>query len=213
MRERGRRGDFIEPELAPAPVDAGAAVAGGEGGIPDILSKEQFFNQNQITLQNPYGSQGFFTRLFGRNPSSIDYSNQLDEQTRRQIMDLAYDRYRNPYAKVNILGDEVFGYKETGEVRYGLASLGSSPTTFLGDVVKVPLPKSSQRSVAELIPGLGGIARILPQETMKMIEADSLPGGIPTAAQGRAKYEASKREGSFLENIIAALSGDSDERR
>lgn len=219
MRERGRRGDFIEPELAPAPVDAGAAVAstvgpqGGEGGIADILSKEQFFNQNQITLQNPYGSQGFFTRLFGRDPSSVDYSNQLDEQTRRQIMDLAYDRYRNPFAKVNILGEQVGGNPETGEVRYGLASLGSSPTTFLGDVVKVPLPKSSQRSIAELIPGLGGIARILPQETMKMIEADSLPGGIPTAAQGRAKYEASKREGTFLENIIAALSGESDERR
>jgi len=219
MRETGRRGDFIEPELAPAPVDAGAAVAstvgpqGGEGGIADILSKEQFFNQNQITLQNPYGSQGFFTRLFGRDPSSMDYSNQLDEQTRRQIMDLAYDRYRNPFAKVNILGEQVGGNPETGEVRYGLASLGSSPTTFLGDVVKVPLPKSSQRSIAELIPGLGGIARILPQEKMKMIEADSLPGGIPTAAQGRAKYEASKREGNFLENIIAALSGDSDERR
>jgi len=48
---------------------------------------------------------------------------------------------------------------------------------------------------------------------MKMIEAESLPGGIPTAAQGREKYEASKREGTFLENIMAALSGESDERR
>jgi len=219
MREEGRRGDFTGSEFAPAPVDAGPVAAsnvgpqGGEGGIADILTKEQFFNQNQITLQNPYGSQGFFTRLFGRDPSSVDYSSNIDEATRRQIMDLAYDRYRNPYAKVNILGDEVGGNKETGEVRYGLASLGSSPTTFLGDVVKVPLPKSSQRSIAEMLPIFGGITRILPQETMKMIDAESLPGGIPTAAQGRAKYEASKREGTFLENIMAALSGDSDERR
>jgi len=214
MRERGRRGDFIEPELAPAPVDAGAAVAstvgqqGGGGGIPDILSKEQFFEQNQITLQNPYGSQGFFTRLFGGDPSSIDYSSNIDEDTRRQIMDLAYDRYRNPFAKVNILGKEVFGDRETGEVRYGLDSFGSSPTTFLGDVVRVPLPKSPQRSLAEMAPaGLGLLVRMLPRETMKMIEAESLPGGIPTAAQGREKYEASKRTGNFLDNIKAALSG------
>jgi hypothetical protein len=188
-------------------------VPGADGGIADILTKQDFFDQNQITLQNPYGSQGIMTRMFGINPSTMDYSDQISEQSRRNIMNLAYDRYRNPYAKYNILGEEVGGDKETGEVRYGLASLGSSPTTFLGDVVKVPLPKSSQRSIAELLPVFGGITRILPQETMKMIEAESLPGGIPTAAQGREKYEASKREGTFLENIMAALSGESDERR
>lgn len=185
---------------------------GADGNIVDILTKQEFFDQNQITLQNPYGLQGLFTRKFAQDPSTIDYSANINEATRRQIMDLAYDRYRNPYAKYNILGDQVGGDKETGEVRYGLASFGSSPTTFLGDVVNVPLPKSPQRSLAEILPIFGGITRILPQEKMKMIEAGSLPEyetgkNIPTAAQGREKYEASKRTGTFLENLMASISG------
>lgn len=185
---------------------------GADGGIAEILTKQEFFDQNQITLQNPYGLQGLFTRKFGQDPSTIDYSSNLDEATRRQIMDLSYDRYRNPFAEYNVLGDKVGGNKETGEVRYGLDSFGSSPTTFLGDVVDVPLPKSPQRSLAEILPIFGGITRILPQEKMKMIEAGSLPEyetgkNIPTAAQGRAKYEASKRKGAFLENLMASISG------
>ena len=181
---------------------------GADGNIVDILTKQEFFDQNQITLENPYGLQGLFTRKFAQDPSTIDYSANINEATRRQIMDLAYDRYRNPYAKYNILGDEVGGDKKTGEVRYGLDSFGSSPTTFLGDVIDVPLPKSPQRSLAEMAPaGLGLLVRMLPQEKMKMIEAGSLPGNIPTAAQGREKYKASKRTGSFLDNIKAALSG------
>ena len=197
--------------MASQPLGAVASTIGqqgADGNIADILTKQEFFDQNQITLQNPYGIQGLFTRKFGQDPSTIDHSANIDEATRRQIMDLAYDRYRNPYAKYNILGEEVGGNKETGETRYGLASFGSSPTTFLGDVVDVPLPKSPQRSFAEMAPaGLGLLVRMLPQEKMKMIEAGSLPGGIPTAAQGREKYEASKREGTFLENLKAAVSG------
>ena len=203
--------DISSQAMGSQPLGAVASTIGqqgADGGIAEILTKQEFFNKNQITLQNPYGIQGLFTRKFGQDPSTIDYSGNLDEATRRQIMDLAYDRYRNPFAEYNVLGDKVGGNKETGEVRYGLDSFGSSPTTFLGDVVDVPLPKSPQRSLAEMAPaGLGLLVRMLPQEKMKMIEAGSLPGNIPTAAQGREKYKASKRTGSFLDNIKAALSG------
>ena len=175
---------------------------GADGTIADILTKQEFFDQNNITLANPYGAS-----LFGVDPSGIDYSGNLSEQQRRDIMDLAYDRYRNPFAEYNIFGDKVGGNPETGEVRYGLASLGSSPTTFLGDVVSVPVPKSASRSLAEMAPaGLGFLIRMLPQETRKMIEAGSLPGGTPTAADGRAEYEASKSKkpptlGQFLQSM------------
>jgi len=176
---------------------------GANGGIADILSKQDFFNQNNITLTNPYGAS-----FLGAGPSNVDYSGIFSEQQRGDIMNLAYDRYRNPFAEYNIFGDTVGGNTETGEVRYGLDSFGSSPTTFLGDVVNVPVPKSYSRSLAEMTPaGLGLLIRMLPQEQKKMIEADSLPGGIPTAAEGRAEYEASKRKGTFLDNIKAALSG------
>lgn len=175
---------------------------GATGGLEDILTKKQFFAQNQMTLANPYGIQGIFTRKAGFDPSKIDYSGLMNEKTRRGLMDLAYDRYLNPFAKTNIFGDEVFGNPETGEVRSGLDSFGSPKETYLGDVVDVPVPKSKGRGLAEMIPGgIGLLIKMLPEEKRKMIEARMLPGGTPTAAQGRAEYEASKPKGSFLENF------------
>jgi len=168
------------------------------GGLEDILSKEDFFAQNNMTLTNPYGASPF-----GIDPSKIDYSGNLTEKQRRQIMDLAYDRYRNPFAEKNIFGDDVGGDPETGQVRSGLTSIFTSPMTYLGEVKKVPLPKSPSRSLAEMIPGgLGLLIRMLPQEKRGMIDARELPGGTPTYAQGMQAYEQSKRTGSFLDNLL-----------
>jgi len=168
------------------------------GGLEDILSKEDFFAQNQMTLANPYGFSSF-----GVDPSNFDYSNSLSEKQRRDIMDLAYDRFRNPFAERNIFGREVGGDIETGRVRSGLASIFTPQTTYLGDVRNVPLPKSSGRSLAEMIPGgLGLLIKMLPQEKMGMIDARELPGGAPTYAQGMEAYEKSKRKGSFLDNLL-----------
>ena len=64
------------------------------GGLEDILSKEEFFAQNNMTLTNPYG-----VSRFGLDPSRIDFSDNISEKNRRAIMDLAYDRYRNPLLK------------------------------------------------------------------------------------------------------------------
>lgn len=192
------------------PARVAQAIYGATGGLDDILTKEQFFAKNQITLTNPYGIQGIYTRRAGIDPSKIDYSSLMNEKIRRGLMDLAYDRYRNPFARTNIFGDEVGGNPETGEVRYGLDSFGSPKETYLGDVVDVPVPKSTGRGIAEMIPGgIGLLVKMLPQEKRKMIEARMLPGDTPTAAQGRAEYEASKRKGSFYDNIKAALSGAS----
>ena len=185
------------------PARVAQAIYGATGGLEDILTKEQFFAQNQMTLANPYGIQGLFTRAGKFDPSKIDYSGLMDEKTRRGLMNLAYDRYRNPFARTNIFGDEVGGNPETGEVRYGLDSFGSPKETYLGDVVDAPLPKSKTRGLAEMIPGgIGLLVKMLPEEKRKMIEARMLPGGAPTAAQGRAEYEANKPTGSLLENLL-----------
>ena len=181
---------------------------GATGGLEDILTKEQFFAQNQMTLTNPFGIQGLYTRVGKRPPSSIDYSGLMDEKTRRGLMDLAYDRYLNPFAKTNIFGDEVFGNPETGKVRSGLDSFGSPKETYLGDVVDVPVPKSKARGLAEMIPGgLGLLIRMLPQEKMCMIDARQLPGDAPTYSQGMEAYEQSKGTGSFLDNLLGMGSG------
>jgi hypothetical protein len=173
------------------------------GKTDDVLTKEQFFAQNNMTLTNPYGASPF-----GMDPSKVDYSSNLTEKQRRQIMDLAYDRYRNPFAEKNIFGDDVGGDIETGRVRSGLTSIFTSPMTYLGEVKNVPLPKSPGRSLAELAPaGLGLLIRMLPQEKMGMIDARELPGGAPTYAQGMDAYKKSKRTGSFGEEIRNAIKG------
>ena len=151
-----------------------------------------------MTLTNPYG-----VSRFGLDPSRIDFSDNISEKNRRAIMDLAYDRYRNPFAKKNIFGDDVGGDIETGRVRSGLTSIFTSPMTYLGEVKKVPLPKSPSRSLAEMIPGgLGLLIRMLPQEKMGMIDARQLPGDAPTYSQGMEAYEQSKGTGSFLDNLL-----------
>lgn len=185
------------------PARVAQEIYAATGGLEDILSKEEFFAQNNMTLTNPYGASPF-----GMDPSKVDYSDNLTEKQRRQIMDLAYDRYRNPFAEKNIFGDDVRGDIETGRVRSGLTSIFTSPMTYLGEVKKVPLPKSPSRSLAEMIPGgLGLLIKMLPQEKMGMIDARQLPGDAPTYSQGMEAYEQSKRTGSFLDNIKAALSG------
>ena len=180
------------------PVRVAQEIYAATGGLEDILSKEEFFAQNNMTLTNPYGASPF-----GMDPSKVDYSGNLTEKQRRQIMDLAYDRYRNPFAEKNIFGDDVGGDIETGQVRSGLTSIFTSPMTYLGEVRKVPLPKSPSRSLAEMIPGgLGLLIKMLPQEKRGMIDARELPGGTPTYAQGMQAYEQSKRTGSFLDNLL-----------
>ena len=180
------------------PARVAQEIYAATGGLEDILSKEEFFAQNNMTLTNPYG-----VSRFGLDPSRIDFSDNISEKNRRAIMDLAYDRYRNPFAKKNIFGDDVGGDIETGRVRSGLTSIFTSPMTYLGEVKKVPLPKSPSRSLAEMIPGgLGLLIRMLPQEKMGMIDARQLPGDAPTYSQGMEAYEQSKGTGSFLDNLL-----------
>ena len=180
------------------PARVAQEIYAATGGLEDILSKEEFFAQNNMTLTNPYG-----VSRFGLDPSRIDFSDNISEKNRRAIMDLAYDRYRNPFAKKNIFGDDVGGDIETGRVRSGLTSIFTSPMTYLGEVKRVPLPKSPSRSLAEMIPGgLGLLIRMLPQEKMGMIDARQLPGDAPTYSQGMEAYEQSKGTGSFLDNLL-----------
>jgi len=93
----------------------------GERGDP-ILSQQEFMNVTGRTATNPYGKQGFFSRVFGIDPSKISYSNNIPggNQGIAQLNALAYDRYMNPAARVNVFGDEVGGDPTTGQLRYGV---------------------------------------------------------------------------------------------
>ena len=93
----------------------------GERGDP-VLSQQEFMNVTGRTATNPYGKQGFFSRVFGIDPSKISYTNNIPggNQGIAQLNSLAYDRYMNPAARVNVFGDEVGGDPTTGQLRYGV---------------------------------------------------------------------------------------------
>lgn len=93
----------------------------GERGDP-VLSQQEFMNVTGRTATNPYGKQGFFSRVFGIDPSKISYTNNIPggNQGIAQLNSLAYDRYMNPAARINIFGDEVGGDPTTGQLRTGV---------------------------------------------------------------------------------------------
>ena len=93
----------------------------GERGDP-VLSQQEFMNVTGRTATNPYGKQGFFSRVFGIDPSKISYTNNVPggNQGIAQLNSLAYDRYMNPAARINIFGDEVGGDPTTGQLRTGV---------------------------------------------------------------------------------------------
>ena len=72
-------------------------------GPPDSDNNNQPMNQDEfnqsrgITATNPYGEQGFFSRLFGIDPSNISYENQTSLNQRNAIANNMYSKYRNPF--------------------------------------------------------------------------------------------------------------------
>ena len=54
------------------PARVAQEIYAATGGLEDILSKEEFFAQNNMTLTNPYG-----VSRFGLAPSRIDFSDNI----------------------------------------------------------------------------------------------------------------------------------------
>lgn len=50
-----------------------------------------------VTDRNPYGNEGFFSKVVGIKPESLDYSHLLTQEQRGGIADLTVDRFMNPY--------------------------------------------------------------------------------------------------------------------
>jgi len=69
---------------------------------PEALTYDQFMTATGRTATNPYGDQGFFSRVFGLDPSKIDYTNNFGQNPAksRGIMSAlnsrAYNAYLNP---------------------------------------------------------------------------------------------------------------------
>ena len=68
-----------------------------EGDNNQPMSQTAYNKAQGITATNPYGNQGFFSRVFGIDPSKISYTNLLSQDQINKIAANQYSKYRNPF--------------------------------------------------------------------------------------------------------------------
>jgi hypothetical protein len=110
---------------------------------PDFLSRDEFETASGMTDTNPYGNEGFFSRVFGIDPSKISYANNLGPQGIENVKIQAYDRYLNPFAKFDAFDRPTMG----ADASLGLTRSGVQP----GDMtIYGPAIQSQREGIAGL---------------------------------------------------------------
>ena len=99
--------------------DGGASVSDVRRGYESMnaptragtgyMSRSEFESLSGMTDTNPYGNDGIFTRVFGIDPSKIDYTSHLGARGIENVKKMAYDRFMNPFAKVDVFGNPTMG--------------------------------------------------------------------------------------------------------
>ena len=125
---------------------------GGNETTGEVLSQAGFNQAMNISVKNPYGDQGFFTRVFGIPAEYLDYRS-LGIDT-GGIANLAYARYRNPFVGVKdgqvIPGSGVEGLDDL-KLREGLSA---GEKTRYGEVVSIDRPQGIGEATARTLFGL-----------------------------------------------------------
>jgi hypothetical protein len=107
----GRRGSTVQSRTSGGPNQSDGPTGGfgppvgfdfGTGTAAGTLSPQEFMNVTGRTATNPYGKQGFFSRVFGLDPSKIDYTNNFGRNRGESqgimatLNNRAYNAYLNP---------------------------------------------------------------------------------------------------------------------
>ena len=153
-------------------MDPGQMQAAGFNAGYGFAAQDAFNTAHGITATNPYGKQGFFSRVFGIDPSKIDYSSNMSLDTRLDIANNQFSKYANPQNKPGMLGyNPDFPTAKEGELRSGVQSAGYK--TKFGDV----MGQARQQSVGEMIArGLASLTPIGPIVGMLGTQEYGLPG-------------------------------------
>ena len=110
----------------------------GSGERAGTLSQQEFMNVTGRTETNPYGNEGFFSRVFGIDPSKINYAANTPGgiATLNKVNALAYDQYLNPRdARGNIRGF----LREGSPTRFGTVTYDPTLERDLGIMGALPL--------------------------------------------------------------------------
>jgi hypothetical protein len=73
------------------------------------MTRQEFETVSGMTDTNPYGNDGIFSRVFGIDPSKIDYTSNLGARGIENVKRQAYDRFINPFARVDAFGRPTLG--------------------------------------------------------------------------------------------------------
>jgi hypothetical protein len=125
------------------------------GGSSQDHVQASFNSVNQITDKNPYGKQGFFTRVFGINPDNIDYSNNMDLSTRLSIANNQFSKFANPTNTPGRLGyNRQFDPAPRGQLRSGVQK--ANYQTAYGPVMEQARKQGTGEMLARGAMGLAG---------------------------------------------------------
>jgi len=123
---------------------------------------QAMFNATKgITTDNPYGEDGFFSRVFGIDPSKISYASNMSFATRQAIANNQFSKYANPQNIPGQIGyNPAFPTAEKGKLRSGAQKAGFE--TQYGTVMEQYAEQSpmqmAARGVMGLLGGLPGLA-------------------------------------------------------
>lgn len=158
-----------------------------------------------ITSTNPYGSNGFFSRVFGVDPKHISYANTMSPQTRQAIAQNQFSKFANPQNVPGRIGyNPDFPTAEEGKLRSGVQSAGYE--TMFGPVMSQYAEQSTEDMLARGVMGLFGG---LPGMVVGQIGTQEY--GLP-GQPGFEGFDPNNPRGpqSFLGNALSALTGGVD---
>ncbi len=114
-----------------------------------------FNTQRGITASNPFGKEGFFSRVLGIDPSKIDYSANMDLNTRMSIASNQFSKYMNPQNVKGQIGyNDAYDTAEKGKLRAGVQDAGYQ--TVYGPVMEQARKQGTGEMLARGAMGLFG---------------------------------------------------------
>lgn len=130
-------------------------------GTNEDHARAMFNAKKGITTDNPYGEDGFFSRVFGIDPSKISYASNASFATRQAIANNQFSKYANPQNIPGQIGyNPSFPTAEEGKLRSGAQKAGFE--TQYGTVMEQYAEQSpmdmAARGVMGLFGGLPGLA-------------------------------------------------------
>lgn len=170
------------------------------GGLSQDHIEASYNAVNQITATNPYGKQGFFSRVLGIDPNNIDYSKNMNLSTRLSIANNQFSKYANPTNTPGQLGyNRDFAPAPPGQLRAGAQKAGFQ--TAYGPV----MAQAREQSVTEMgFRGLAGLFGGLPGMALGQIGTQEY--GLP----GQPGFEGFNPDspnpsGGFLGSVLGGM--------